>query len=77
MLKEVNFLIKEMEENTDKPFYPQPLLQKSVANVIASVTFGKRMDYDDTMFTKYMKTFNRIMRKIGSNGIVNIFPFLR
>ena len=66
-----------MEKNTDKPFYPQPLLQKSVANVIASVTFGKRMDYDDPVFTKYMKIFNRSITEIGSNGIVNIFPFLR
>ena len=77
ILEEVNFFIKEMEKNTDKPFYPQPLLQKSVANVIASVTFGKRMDYDDPVFTKYMKIFNRSITEIGSNGIVNIFPFLR
>ena len=66
-----------MEKNTDKPFYPQPLLQKSVANVIASVTFGKRMDYDDPVFTEYMKIFNRSITVAGNTGVATIFPFLR
>ena len=75
ILEEVGFFMKEMEKNADKPFYPQPLLQK--ANVISSVTFGKRMDYEDPIFTRYMKIFNRTISVIGNNGVVNIFPAVR
>ncbi|KAK2156661.1 hypothetical protein LSH36_208g04096 [Paralvinella palmiformis] len=77
MLEEITFFIQEMEKNTDKPLYPQAIIQKSVANVIASVTFGKRMNYEDPIFTKFMETFNRNFRVIGSSGFINIFPFVR
>ena len=66
-----------MKKNIDKPLYPQPIIQKSVANVIASVTFGKRMDYEDPIFIKYMKIFNRSLQVIGNSGVVNTFPFVR
>ena len=77
ILEEVDFFIKEIEKNADKPLYPQPFLQKSVANVISSVTFGKRMDYEDPVFTKYMTIFNRTITVIGNNGVVNMFPIVR
>ncbi|KAK2156658.1 hypothetical protein LSH36_208g04093 [Paralvinella palmiformis] len=77
ILEEVTFFIEEMEKNTKKPLYPQPIIQKSVANVIASVTFGKRADYEDPAFTKYMKIFNRSIKVMGNSGVINTFPFVR
>ncbi|KAK2139698.1 hypothetical protein LSH36_1652g00062 [Paralvinella palmiformis] len=77
ILEEITFFIQEIEKNTDKHFNPQPVIQKSVANVIASVTFGKRMDYEDPIFIKYMKIFNRCLHVIGSSGVINTFPFIR
>ena len=77
ILEEVTFFIEEMEKNTKKPLYPQPIIQKSVANVIASVTFGKRANYEDPAFTKYMKIFNRSIKVMGNSGVINTFPFVR
>ena len=77
ILEEIRFFIQEMERNTDTPLNPQPFIQKSVANVIGSVTFGKRMEYEDPIFIKYMKIFNRSIQIVGNSGVINTFPFVR
>jgi len=77
ILEEIQFFLKEMLKNVNKPFYPQPVLQKSVANVIASITFGKRMDYQDPVFLKYLEIFNRTIEIIGISGAINTFPLVQ
>jgi len=72
ILEEITFFTPEMERKTDKPLYPQPIIQKSVANVIASVIFEKRMDYEDPIFTKYLKILNRSIQVVENSGIIII-----
>ena len=76
-MEEVDVFIGEIEKYNNRPFYPTPLVQMSVANVIASVMFGNRMDYNDPAFKKYIEFFNRLIKVIGYSGIVNAFPFVR
>ena len=77
ILEEISFFIKELHKNTCEPFYPQPTIQRSVSNVIASVSFGRRMDYDDPRFKQYMYIMNYVFKRVGNSGIITIFPFLR
>ena len=63
--------------SADKPLNPQPFIQKSVANIFGSVTFGERMDYEDTIFIKYTQIFNRSIQIVGNSGVINTFPFVR
>ena len=77
ILEEVQFFITELRHNVNKPFYPQPTIQKSVANVIASVTLGRRMDYEDPVFIQYLKIMNRAFEILGNSGAITTFPFLR
>ncbi|KAK2150699.1 hypothetical protein LSH36_394g01062 [Paralvinella palmiformis] len=77
ILEEVDFFVQYIEDRANEPLYPVPLLRRSVANVIASVTFGKRMEYEDPVFVKYMEIFNRFFRVIGYSGVVRAFQFVR
>ena len=66
-----------MRDNVGHPFDPSPIIQKSVANVINNVTFGRRYDYLDPHFLRHLDILDRNMRIVGNSAILNLFPFLK
>ncbi|KAG9281899.1 cytochrome P450 2J1-like [Astyanax mexicanus] len=48
--QECVFLCEAIQKNKGCPFNPHPIINSAVANVIASLVFGKRFDYEDTDF---------------------------
>ncbi|XP_035317225.1 cytochrome P450 2K6 isoform X1 [Cricetulus griseus] len=61
-----------------KPFEIKKVLNASVANVIVSVLFGKRFDYQDPQFLRLLTLIGENVKLIGSSRIVlfNMFPVL-
>ena len=56
---------------------PQPLIQKSVANVIAVVLFGERFEYDDPQFIQYLREMHEISEIVGPHNPAMLFKVLR
>ncbi|XP_035684256.1 cytochrome P450 2U1-like [Branchiostoma floridae] len=52
-------------------------LTVSVANIICSMVFGKRYDYDDEKFLELSKIVNKVAAQVGSSQLMAVFPFLR
>ncbi|XP_078586162.1 cytochrome P450 2U1-like [Branchiostoma floridae x Branchiostoma japonicum] len=52
-------------------------LTVSVANIICSMVFGKRYDYDDVTFVELTKSINKLFAELGSSQLMTVFPFLR
>ncbi|XP_066294384.1 cytochrome P450 2U1-like [Branchiostoma lanceolatum] len=52
-------------------------LAVSVANIICSMVFGKRYDYDDVKFLELIKVVNKLVAQLGSSQLMTVFPFLR
>ncbi|NWH76316.1 CP2F2 protein, partial [Piaya cayana] len=50
ILEEVNSLIKYFESHHGKPFDTKMILNNAVSNVICSILFGQRFEYDDPVF---------------------------
>lgn len=76
--EEIMEYIHAIEAESGLPFNPSGVTHLSVANVINSVTFGKRYQHGDQHFSKYMEALASNMKNVGGNAaILNFLPCLR
>ncbi|XP_008060176.1 cytochrome P450 2D17-like isoform X2 [Carlito syrichta] len=61
-----------------RPFSPNALLEKAVGNVIASLTYGRRFEYDDRLFLKLMKLMEEGLKEEAGllRQVLNFVPVL-
>ncbi|XP_057597700.1 cytochrome P450 2D14 isoform X1 [Hippopotamus amphibius kiboko] len=52
--EEASCLCAAFADQAGRPFSPSALLNKAVSNVIASLTFGRRFEYDDLLILKLL-----------------------
>ncbi|XP_025068830.1 cytochrome P450 2G1-like isoform X1 [Alligator sinensis] len=64
--EEAQFLLEEFRKTEEKPFDPTYLLSKAVSNVICSIVFGNRFDYEDKVFLSLMQMMNESFREIST-----------
>ncbi|CAM4557665.1 unnamed protein product [Leuciscus chuanchicus] len=76
--EESEHLLKSFEETRSKPVDPVFFLSRAVSNVICSLVFGQRFDYDDKSFLHLLQILSRLVRFISSpwGQLCNIFPRL-
>ncbi|XP_072552327.1 cytochrome P450 2J2-like isoform X2 [Salminus brasiliensis] len=77
--EEARYLIKEMLKQEGKPFYPIHPIMNAVSNIICSIVFGDRFEYDDKRFARLLEILNEIIRFAGSPmaQIFNLVPFIK
>lgn len=76
--EEIGYFLKAVESENGQTFDPNPVVHLSVANIICSLTFGKRYEHGDSVFLKYLATVEKGMKDIGRSGaLLNFFPILR
>ena len=63
ILEECGALCRDLDERAGASFDPQYLLCNAVSNVICSVVFGKRFEYDDTDFKSHIDLINENFSK--------------
>ncbi|ELK24109.1 Cytochrome P450 2G1 [Myotis davidii] len=56
--EEAGFLLEELRKTKGAPTEPTFFLSRTVSNVISSVVFGRRFDYEDKMFLKLLQMIN-------------------
>ncbi|XP_039508807.1 cytochrome P450 2B1-like [Pimephales promelas] len=66
VIEESRYLISEMLKAEGKPMNPLHALQNAVSNIICSVVFGDRFDYDDKRFSRLLKILNEQFILAGS-----------
>ncbi|XP_068106951.1 cytochrome P450 2G1-like [Hyperolius riggenbachi] len=74
--EEAQFLVKEIKTYKQRPIEPRNILNQAVANVICSVVFGNRFDYEDLTFLKLINMFNETFVLISSTWgqLQEMFP---
>ncbi|OXB82725.1 UNVERIFIED_CONTAM: hypothetical protein H355_000423 [Colinus virginianus] len=72
ILEELNSLIKYFESYQGKPFDTKMILNNAVSNVICSILFGERFEYDDPAFLTLLKLLNENTKLLGSPMVLNI-----
>ncbi|NWY00863.1 CP2U1 protein, partial [Nothoprocta ornata] len=78
IIDELKFIKEEILKHGKDPFNPFPIIRNAVSNVICSMTFGKRFDYEDTEFKTMLKNMARALELSVNSSmmLVNICPWL-
>ncbi|KAM4696320.1 cytochrome P450 2A13-like [Rhinophrynus dorsalis] len=64
--EEANYLVAELRSYKEKLIDPDDILQQCVSNVICSIVFGKRFEYENKSFRALLNLFSAIFRDISS-----------
>ncbi|XP_035693954.1 cytochrome P450 2U1-like [Branchiostoma floridae] len=75
--EEASNLRNRIAEYEGEPFDIAHDVTVTVANVICSMTFGKRYDYEDETFRELSEAIFTVMAEVGAGQIVSVFPLLR
>ncbi|XP_064157101.1 cytochrome P450 2M1-like isoform X2 [Anguilla rostrata] len=76
--EEARFLVKAFSEYGDSLFNPHHLLCNAVSNVICSIVFGKRFEYDEQQFKFLQQSIDAYFHFLSSSKgqFFNMFPRL-
>nr|XP_055045322.1 cytochrome P450 2B4-like [Misgurnus anguillicaudatus] len=79
VLDEGHYLVTEMLKDEGTAFDPQHALQNAVSNIICSIVFGDRFEYDNKRFAYLLKILNEIFILSGSpvGQIFSLVPFIK
>ncbi|XP_030073183.1 cytochrome P450 2G1 isoform X2 [Microcaecilia unicolor] len=74
--EEAQFLMEELRKTKELPFDPTFIFSQAVSNVICSIVFGNRFDYDDKEFHHLLRMINESFCLISSiwGQLYDIFP---
>ncbi|XP_056393972.1 cytochrome P450 2F2-like [Hyla sarda] len=74
--EEAQFMLEEFRNTKQKPFDPTFFLSRAVSNVICSIVFGDRFQYEDKRFLSLLQFINDNFQVISSGWgkLYNIFP---
>ncbi|XP_046505238.1 vitamin D(3) 25-hydroxylase-like isoform X3 [Equus quagga] len=61
--EEASYLCAAFDDQAGRPFSPDALLNKAVSNVIASLTFGRRFDYQDPRFLRLLDLTEDLLKE--------------
>nr|XP_056703262.1 cytochrome P450 2A13-like [Euleptes europaea] len=62
ILEEAHFLLEALRNTKGAPFDPTYILSRTVSNVISSITFGNRFDYEDKEFLSLLNMITESFR---------------
>uniref|UniRef100_H3AS13 Uncharacterized protein n=1 Tax=Latimeria chalumnae TaxID=7897 RepID=H3AS13_LATCH len=78
IIEEVGFFINVFKSKMGQPFNAANTITMAVSNIICSVVFGHRFDYDDKTFLHLINLNEEVMKFSGSphTMLYHSFPFL-
>ena len=74
---EIAHLLKYIESKGGEPFDPALILTNSVSNIICSIVFGQRFDYEDQQFHRILKLIDIILKDFEEYPELDVIPILR
>ncbi|XP_077005589.1 cytochrome P450 2J2-like [Tamandua tetradactyla] len=76
--EEARHLIETIEEEKGQPFDPHFKIHNAVSNIICSITFGERFEYQDGQFQELLKWLDELTCIEGSMQcqLYNLFPWI-
>lgn len=78
IIEECHHLIQEFEKHKGKPFETTCPVNHATSNIISSIVYGSRFEYDDPIFKNMVARANENICVAGSASIqlYNMFPWL-
>ncbi|XP_056394789.1 cytochrome P450 2C15-like isoform X2 [Hyla sarda] len=74
--EEARCLVDKLMKDKDSPTNPIYILRSAVSNVICSVVFGERFDYEDQKYLKLLSNVYLLLQLLNSRSgqLLNMFP---
>lgn len=66
-----------VKNQNGQAFDVKPFIHVSVSNVLCSIIFGKRFEYDDVMLKEMVRSLNECLTGAVRVSLIEYFPFLR
>lgn len=76
MNEEASYVLEVIERAKGQPINLHFVINNAVSNIICSLSFGERFDYNDENFQNLLKKLHVNVSSISLGGIVHVFPFL-
>ncbi|XP_078578720.1 cytochrome P450 2U1-like [Branchiostoma floridae x Branchiostoma japonicum] len=77
VLEEADCLCQKIQSHNGEPFDIVDVSNAAFSNVVCSMVFGRRFDYDDSKLSQLRRNVKDIARAISSCQILSLFPILR
>ncbi|XP_008827408.1 cytochrome P450 2J3 isoform X1 [Nannospalax galili] len=76
--EEAHYLVQAIGEEKGQPFDPHFKINNAVSNIICTVTFGERFDYQDSQFQEMLKLLDEAICLETSRmcQLYNLFPWI-
>ncbi|XP_063117380.1 cytochrome P450 2J4-like isoform X2 [Rattus norvegicus] len=76
--EEAHHLVEVIGEEKGQPFDPHFRINNAVSNIICSITFGERFEYDDSQFQELLKLADEVILLETSPWcqLYNVFPLI-
>ncbi|XP_046330031.1 cytochrome P450 2D14-like [Haliotis rufescens] len=75
--EETEQFLNAVAARQEEPQDLKHLITNSVSNIICSIVFGRRFEYTDPRFVRYLEVTNENIENLQITGILQILPFLR
>ncbi|XP_050392965.2 cytochrome P450 2B4 [Patella vulgata] len=75
--EEIGYFVEMIGNQKGREFDMWRLTQASVSNVISSLVYGQRFEYEDPIFKKFLEKVEENFSAVGSTAVMNFLPFLR
>ncbi|GAV10016.1 hypothetical protein RvY_19505, partial [Ramazzottius varieornatus] len=75
--EEAEKMVNNISQLNGQTFCTTQIIRTTIGNLLASILFGERFDYDDPETHAFFNKMNAVVRYFGPCGILNIFPVLR
>lgn len=74
--EEAGYIIDAIDQSNGQPLDLHHIINNAVSNIICSLSFGERFDYNDERFKELLHKLYVNVSSISLGGIVHVFPFL-
>ncbi|XP_019355655.1 cytochrome P450 2U1 isoform X2 [Alligator mississippiensis] len=78
IIEELKYIKEEIQTHGKEPFNPFSIISNGVSNIICTLAFGRRFDYEDVEFTTLLSLMSRGLQVCINSSVilVNICPWL-
>uniref|UniRef100_A0A8C9XVN2 Cytochrome P450 n=1 Tax=Sander lucioperca TaxID=283035 RepID=A0A8C9XVN2_SANLU len=76
IIEECDHLIEVFKTFKGEAFDSTQPINYAVSNIICSIVYGSRFEYDDPEFTSLVDRTNRYVQLVGSPSLYNMFPWI-
>ncbi|XP_033761725.1 cytochrome P450 2J6-like [Pecten maximus] len=77
VLEEAEAFLSVIEKQNGTPYSATSIIQVMISNIICSIVFGERFDYDDNKFKKLLDMLEELGRLNPIAGVMNVIPWIR